>query len=345
MSWDEDAAVPSGSVLLWAWGARARAARLRRGADHARARPEHPSADFFDPGRRRQPGALPASLLVLRPPADLRHSILPAMGIVSEESSPCVCRASRCLTATGAVVVATAVIGRLPDVSLAWGEACSRSASATGSRRASSCSTRPRARGADRREDLQLAGDALARQPALRHGDAVRARLPLRLHDRRPLRDLPGRVPVDWQVHDTYYVVAHLHYVLFGGSILGILCGLYYWWPKFFGRVLDERLGKLKLLAHRLGFNLTFFPQHMLGLLGMPRRIYTYEDTAPAAGVQPDLDDRLLRDGPRDPRLRLERDQVAARHAARATTRGSPTRSSGTRPRRRRRTTSTPSPT
>ena len=85
--------------------------------------------------------------------------------------------------------------------------------------------------------------------------------------------------PIDWQVHDTYYVVAHLHYVLFGGSILGILGGLYYWWPKFFGRLLDERLGKINFWLVFIGFNLTFFPQHMLGLLGMPRRIYTYEDT------------------------------------------------------------------
>jgi cytochrome c oxidase subunit I len=85
--------------------------------------------------------------------------------------------------------------------------------------------------------------------------------------------------PVDWQVHDTYYVVAHLHYVLFGGSILGILGGLYYWWPKFFGRLLDERIGKVQFWFTFIGFNVTFFPQHMLGLLGMPRRIYTYEDT------------------------------------------------------------------
>ncbi|HUQ22455.1 MAG TPA: cytochrome c oxidase subunit I [Gaiellaceae bacterium] len=85
--------------------------------------------------------------------------------------------------------------------------------------------------------------------------------------------------PIDWQLHDTYYVVAHLHYVLFGGSILGILGGLYYWWPKFFGRLLDERLGKLNFWLTFIGFNLTFFPQHLMGMLGMPRRVYTYEDT------------------------------------------------------------------
>jgi cytochrome c oxidase subunit 1 len=83
--------------------------------------------------------------------------------------------------------------------------------------------------------------------------------------------------PVDWQVTDTYYVVAHLHYVLFGGSMLGIFAGLYYWWPKMFGRRLDERLGKLSFWLIFVGFNVTFFPQHMLGLLGMPRRIYTYD--------------------------------------------------------------------
>ncbi len=83
--------------------------------------------------------------------------------------------------------------------------------------------------------------------------------------------------PVDWQVTDTYYVVAHLHYVLFGGSMFAIFAGLYYWWPKMFGRLLDERLGKLHFWLLFVGFNATFLPQHMLGLLGMARRVYTYQ--------------------------------------------------------------------
>jgi cytochrome c oxidase subunit 1 len=82
--------------------------------------------------------------------------------------------------------------------------------------------------------------------------------------------------PIDWDVTDTYFVVAHIHYVLFGGSIFGIFGGLYYWWPKMFGRILDEKLGRLHFWLVFVGFNLTFGPQHMLGLLGMPRRIYTY---------------------------------------------------------------------
>jgi cytochrome c oxidase subunit 1 len=84
--------------------------------------------------------------------------------------------------------------------------------------------------------------------------------------------------PIDWQVTDTYFVVAHFHYVLFGGSMFAIFGGLYYWWPKMFGRLLDERLGKLHFWLIFIGFNLTFFPQHMLGLLGMQRRIYTYHE-------------------------------------------------------------------
>jgi cytochrome c oxidase subunit 1 len=82
--------------------------------------------------------------------------------------------------------------------------------------------------------------------------------------------------PVDWQLNDSYYVVAHFHYVLFGGSAFGFFGGLFYWWPKMFGRMLDERLGKWFFWLLFVGFNMTFLPQHMLGLLGMPRRIYTY---------------------------------------------------------------------
>jgi len=84
--------------------------------------------------------------------------------------------------------------------------------------------------------------------------------------------------PFDWQVHDSYFVVAHLHYVLFGGSIFALLAAIHYWWPKIFGRLLDERLGKLSFWLVFIGFNVTFFPQHMLGMLGMPRRVYTYRD-------------------------------------------------------------------
>jgi cytochrome c oxidase subunit I len=84
--------------------------------------------------------------------------------------------------------------------------------------------------------------------------------------------------PVDWQVTDTYYVVAHMHYVLFGGAVFGVFAALFYWWPKLFGRMLDEGLGKLQFWLVFIGFNVTFFPQHLLGLLGMPRRNFTYHE-------------------------------------------------------------------
>jgi cytochrome c oxidase subunit 1 len=83
-------------------------------------------------------------------------------------------------------------------------------------------------------------------------------------------------VPVDTQQQDTYFVVAHFHYVLFGGSIFGIFSGIYYWFPKMTGRMMDERIGKLHFWLAFIGFNLTFFPMHIVGILGMPRRIYTY---------------------------------------------------------------------
>lgn len=83
--------------------------------------------------------------------------------------------------------------------------------------------------------------------------------------------------PSDYQQTDTYFVVAHLHYVLFGGSIMAITAGAYYWFPKITGRLLNETLGKWHFLFMFLGMNLTFFPMHFLGLWGMPRRVYTYD--------------------------------------------------------------------
>ena len=84
--------------------------------------------------------------------------------------------------------------------------------------------------------------------------------------------------PADWQQHDSYYVVAHFHYVLFGGAVFGLFSGLYYWWPKITGRLLDEKLGKTHFWLTLLGFNLTFAPMHFLGLNGMPRRTYRYPE-------------------------------------------------------------------
>ncbi len=83
-------------------------------------------------------------------------------------------------------------------------------------------------------------------------------------------------VPANSQQTDTYFIVAHFHYVLFGGLIFAFFGGFYYWWPKFFGHLLDERLGKVNFWTMLIGFNLTFFPMHLVGLRGMPRRTYTY---------------------------------------------------------------------
>ncbi|MGH7263838.1 MAG: cytochrome c oxidase subunit I, partial [Candidatus Rokuibacteriota bacterium] len=83
-------------------------------------------------------------------------------------------------------------------------------------------------------------------------------------------------LPFNWQVHDTYFVVAHFHYVLIGGVLFPVFAGLYYWLPKLTGRLLDERLGRWNFWLMFAGFNVTFFPLHLAGLLGMPRRVYTY---------------------------------------------------------------------
>ena len=83
-------------------------------------------------------------------------------------------------------------------------------------------------------------------------------------------------VPLDLQLHDTYFVVAHFHYVLIGGAVMPLLGGFYYWFPKFTGRLLSERAGRWQFTLFFVGFHVTFFPMHILGLAGMPRRVYTY---------------------------------------------------------------------
>ncbi len=92
-----------------------------------------------------------------------------------------------------------------------------------------------------------------------------------------------GVIPVDWQLHNTYYIVAHIHYVLVGSNMFPVFAGFYYWLPKMTGRMMNERLGKWSFWVMFLGFNVGFFPMHILGLLGMPRRIYTY---APGLGFE-----------------------------------------------------------
>jgi cytochrome c oxidase subunit I+III len=83
-------------------------------------------------------------------------------------------------------------------------------------------------------------------------------------------------VPLDLQLHDTFFVVAHFHYVLIGGAVFPLLGAIYYWFPKMFGRMLNEKAGLVNFILLFVGFNLVFFPMHILGLHGMPRRVYTY---------------------------------------------------------------------
>jgi len=89
---------------------------------------------------------------------------------------------------------------------------------------------------------------------------------------------MTGSVPVDWQLTDTYFVVAHLHYVLIGINVFPVVGAVYFWFPKFTGRMMDERLGRWNFWTMFIGFNVGFFPMHISGLLGMPRRVYTYAD-------------------------------------------------------------------
>ena len=91
---------------------------------------------------------------------------------------------------------------------------------------------------------------------------------------------MTASVPADFQLHGTYFVVAHIHYVLIGINLFGVLGGLYFWFPKFTGRMMNERLGMWAFGFVFSGFNLAFLPMHWTGLLGMPRRIYTYPEAS-----------------------------------------------------------------
>lgn len=96
---------------------------------------------------------------------------------------------------------------------------------------------------------------------------------------------MTAAIPFDWQATDTYFIVAHIHYVLLGGSVFGLFAGAYYWAPKAYGRMPNERLGRLAFWLMFVGFNVGFFPMHLSGLLGMPRRVYTYSSSSGLAGL------------------------------------------------------------
>ena len=149
-----------------------------------------------------------------------------------------------------------------------------------------------------------------------------------------------GSVPIDIHASDTYFIVAHIHYVLFGGSLMTIFAGLYFWYPKMTGRMYDERLGKCHFWLTLIFFNATFFPMHYIGLQGMPRRVADY---APRfAGINMFISICVVRPRRLDPALPLQHDhELGARPARTAPTRGAPTRSSGRSRRRRRSSTST----
>ncbi len=103
--------------------------------------------------------------------------------------------------------------------------------------------------------------------------------------------------PVDWQLNETYFVVAHIHFVLMGGAVFTIFAGIYYWFPKITGRMLSESLGRLSFGLMFIGFLATFLIQHVMGLEGMPRRVYEYDNVGHLALYNHDLHGRLLHPG------------------------------------------------
>ena len=189
-------------------------------------------------------------------------------------------------------------------------------------------------RGADRHQDLQLDRHAVARPDRdARRRSTSRRRCP-RLF---VIGGISGVIlaifPVDWQLTDTYFVVAHFHYVLFGGSVFGIFAGLYYWFPKMTGRLMSEALGKTSFWLMFVGFNLTFLVQHSAGLSGMPRRIYDYDESLGVGtyNLISTIGAFILGIGVLRHRGQRRCTSIKQRQAGRATTRGRATRSSGSR--------------
>ena len=148
---------------------------------------------------------------------------------------------------------------------------------------------------------------------------------------------------IDVHVHDTYFVVAHFHYIMVGGAVMAYLGGIHFWWPKMTGRMYPELLGKLSALMVFVGFNLTFFPQFVLGYLGMPRRYYEYPPEFQVLNVMSTAGASILAVGYVLPLVYLLLSLCDSRRTP-APTRGAPRAWSGRPPRRRPSTTSTRPP-
>ena len=124
-------------------------------------------------------------------------------------------------------------------------------------------------------------------------------------------------VPIDYQLTDSYFVVGHFHWVIIGGILMGLFAGVYYWYPKVTGRMYSERLARWQFWLFLIGFILTFGPMHISGILGMPRRIYTYPADRGWAAVEPAGQSRRIDPGAQLLDLRVEPAHFAQERGAR----------------------------